>query len=121
MQKYIDKKCIIGEDEIIIKLEDLRDEYIYESALGEIGTICITKDSLFINTKFDPNYQIQESKNKLLYKAFYEIFKEKEYDSLSNKYYVKIMYLIKNKILEELGYIIKTEEEYLNELISKKR
>lgn len=120
MNKYINKKCIINEDEIIIKLEDLRDEYIYEFALGEIGTIYITKDCLFINPKFDPNLKIQELRNKKLYESFYEIFQEKHYESLSNKYYNKIISMINNKTLEQLGYSIMTEEEELKRIFKKR-
>lgn len=121
MNKYINKKCIISEDEITIKLEDIRDEYVYKFALGEIGTIYITKDCLFINPKFDPNLKIQELRNKLLYESFYEIFQEKHCDTLSNKYYIKIISMINDKTLEQLGYSVMSEEEELKTMFQKRR
>lgn len=108
--KTIEKKCIITEDLIEIRLEDIRDNYIYQNALGDIGSIYISNEGIQIFPHFDPNSKIYSLRNKELLQIFKEIFDTTEYNPLSNEYFHKINQMIENKTLEKLGYIIEKTE-----------
>lgn len=112
MLKYIEKICIISEDEIELKLSDVRDNYIYPASLGELGSINIYEDGIFININSDEETKIVSKRESILKEAFKEVFGTHDYNPLSKEYYRTIKTMIKNKTITSLGYkIVKYEEE----------
>lgn len=109
--RNINKECIINENDIIIRLEDPRDNYIYKNALGEIGKIYISREGIMISANYDSEQKIELLRNKKLTEAFTEIFEATDYNPLSRKYYDKILIMVEDGTLEFLGYEIKREEE----------
>ena len=88
--KIIKKTCIVTEDTIIIKLEDLRDNYVYKNSLGQIGEIYISREGILTYPNYDPDSKIQLLRNKKLTEAFIELFEATDYNPLSREYYDKI-------------------------------
>ena len=106
--KKLEKTYLVYEDTVMIYLEDLRDNYIYPKALGQIGYIAISKFGVMINQNPDTDeLEIEELRKQQLTKAF---FKDKEYDILSREYYDEILTMIEAGTLESLGYTRLSEE-----------
>ena len=101
----IEKTYLVDKDEclVIITLEDIRDSYIFEDALGIIGKIYISKNGvmLYPETLYD---ELNQRRENALLKAFKEIFGKEEYNPLSGEYYNKITEMIRNGKLVSLGY-----------------
>lgn len=112
--KTIIKECRIYEDSIIISLEDTRDNYVSKNALGKIGDICISPYGVMINPNLDIcEERIEKLREKKLMEAFNEIFKDIEYNPISDKYYLQIKTMISNQELTSLGYTVyKIDDEY---------
>ena len=109
--KNLEKTYLVYGDTVMIYLEDLRDNYIYPKALGQIGYIAISKFGVMINQNPDTDeLEIEKLRKQQLTKAFKEIFKDKKYDILSREYYDEILTMIEAGTLESLGYTRLSEE-----------
>lgn len=106
MQKTIEKRCIVEDDAIIIRLSDTRDNYIYPTSLGEIGEINVYQDGIFIVADQNEEEKIVARRESVLLATFKEIFNEDNYDQTSKEYYRKINTMIENGTLKSLGYTI---------------
>lgn len=104
MEEYIEKTYIMEEDNITIKLEDTRDDYVEPNALGNIGTINLSPSGALILPDYSTDSELDEIKEKKLLLSFKEIFGEEEYNPLSGEYYQKIKIMIQNGLLTPLGY-----------------
>lgn len=114
--KKIIREYEIYEDTITLCLEDPRDNYVFKDSLGKIGTINISSFGVFITENIDEDPKIEQSRKELLEEEFKSIFKETEYNPISEKYYQKILLMIKNGELSKLGYFIKDiSDEYLDD------
>ena len=106
----IEKTYLIDEDKtVIIKLEDTRDAYIHNDALGIIGKIYISTNGVMIQseTSYD---ELEQNREDALLAAFKEIFGKAEYNPLSGEYYTKITEMIANGKLASLGYTDESEK-----------
>lgn len=112
--KTIIKECRIYEDSIIISLEDTRDNYVSKNALGKIGDICISPYGVMINPNLDIcEERIEKLREKKLMETFNEIFKDIDYNPISDKYYIQIKNMISTQELAPLGYTIyEIDSEY---------
>ena len=119
--KNIKKECIIDGDTITLKLVDLRDNYVYEDALGDIGSVYISKDGMMIYVELGYEEKIEKLREAKIYQELKKIFGTEEFNPLSDEYYNKIKMLISNKTLESLGYTISNEQEYDTEITFKHR
>lgn len=121
MEKYIEKTYMVEDENITIQLTDTRDNYIYEDALGEIGSICLSPLGVIIF----PTYSVDERQDKLkemtLLLSFKEIFGEEKYNPLSKEYYQKIKTMIENGTLDSMGYIQEHDENTKNSNLSLNR
>lgn len=113
--KYIKKECLIEGSDITLRLEDTRDSYVHENALGEIGKIYISREGIMMSANYDANKKLDFLRYKKLTEAFSEIFEATDYNPLSRKYYDKILIMIEDGTLEFLGYEIKRITEDLEE------
>lgn len=118
MKKYIEKKCIIEYDRIVIQLLDTRDNYIYPKALGNIGQIILSKSGTLVYPTYGYDEKLDKLKEIKLYQAFKEIFGTEEYNPLSSEYYQIIKIMIENGTLQSLGYEILPDEYEEEETVS---
>lgn len=119
--KYIDKPYIKKTYEfdpqelVMLRLEDVRDNYVEENALGKIGYISIGKGYLSFVAEYDEESKISEKETALM-EAYKEIFGRREIDSTSNIHYVTIKGMIADGTLETLGYeqekALEQDEDY---------
>jgi len=114
MIKTIEKKYELNDGYITLYFSDPRDNYIYSTALGDIGNITICENGVFILSNQDNDEKIVVRREKILLEAFKEIFGIDKIDYLSSEYYPKIKTMIENGTLTSLGYkiVIQSEEEF---------
>lgn len=108
--KKIEKTCIISKDFYSIYLEDTRDSYTNKYALGNIGSIYISKDGVSMFPQLDADEKINNLKEKKIIETFIEIFGKEKFEPLSDKYYKIIKDKIESGELKKLGYLVKEEE-----------
>lgn len=92
-----------GEKTIALRYEDIRDDYLYEDSLGEIGAIFISKEFNQILPSFYPNMDKYLEKDAYLNKEFISIFGEEL--TPKNQFIEKYYQALNKDLLEELGFI----------------
>lgn len=121
--KNIERKYLVDEEKQVIELfyEDIRDNYVYQNSLGEIGKIYISNFGVIIYPKIDyPEIKTEKMKEKELLKAFCGLFGTAEYNPLSGEYYRTLLSMISNGELELLGYEKQEAIELENDFKSSK-
>lgn len=113
-KKYIRKTYVQGEDYVSIYLEDTRDNYVLEDALGKIGSIAIEKEATIILPDTSSVEEI-DKKEEILLHALVEIlgFTKINFASLENYEIVKRK--IADGTLQELGYTLEAKNQELEE------
>ncbi len=115
MLKSLEKRCYVSETSVDIKLTDTRDNYVVSTAMGEVGTISMCKEGVFIYPSYESFDDLEDRRERTLYEAYAEIFGTKEFDPLSSQSYDAIQALIKNGALKKLGYTIHQSHDYEND------
>lgn len=107
--KYLNKKYIKKTYNntypgiIDIYIEDTRDNYIDQFALGQIGSITISVDFFQTNVTYDN----EDIKEKILSEVLKELFGETKIEGVKedySKYYNKIKNMIEQGTMSHLGY-----------------
>lgn len=115
MLKSLEKRCYVSETSVDIKLTDTRDNYVVATAMGEVGTIFMCKEGVFVYPSYENFDGLDDKRERTLYEAYEEIFGTKEFDPLSSQSYDVIQCLIKNGTLAKLGYTIHQVHNYEND------
>ena len=115
MLKSLEKRCCVSETSVNIRLTDTRDNYVVATAMGEVGTITMCKEGVFIYPSYESIDGLDDRRERTLYEAYEEIFGTKEFDPLSSYSYDTIQVLIKNGTLTKLEYTIHQVHDYEND------
>ena len=108
----IKRDCNVYEDSVILYLEDLRDNYICEEALGKIGQIEISSYGYLIIPEYDDDER-EKIKQQKLEAEVNKLFGKKDNNALPESYYAEILSMIENGTLASFGYTIqKMTDEY---------